>query len=55
MVEGLWGQDTVSFESVTDPGRFLCNKNGLIVVVQRGELDQEDFLRGCSFKLRENK
>ncbi len=54
MVDGLWGRDTVSFESVTMPGHYLCNMDGTIMVV-RGNMGDEAFRRNCSFKLWENR
>lgn len=53
IVEGLWGDGTVSFESTTMPGQYLCNRGGTIMVMW-GDLNDEAFRRDCSFKVWEN-
>ena len=32
MINGLYGDNTVSFESITQPGFYVCNRNGRIQV-----------------------
>lgn len=54
LVEGLWGDDMVSFESLGQPGYYVCRKQGQLVVM-RGNLGDEQFRRDCSFKPHENK
>lgn len=57
MVEGLWrgqgGEDAalVSFESVTMPGYYVCNRGGTIMVVRGDAARDEAFRRGCTFRI----
>ena len=55
LVPGLWGEGTVSFESVSGgSGMFVCQRNGRIFVTT-GDLNDEGFRRDCSFFVHEDK
>ena len=54
MVAGLWGRDTVSFESVQNPDEYLRLNNGQMSL-ERRQLGSEKFASDCSFRVWSNK
>ena len=52
--KGLYGDGYVSFESVTSPGQYICNRGGTIMVMS-GDMRDQQFLQDCSFKVHEDK
>ena len=48
---GLWGSGSVSFESVTRPGRYIRHRDGKIWV-EEGSMEDEAFKRECSWLVR---
>ena len=52
MVPGLWGDGSyVSFESVAQPGMFVCRKRDGSVHIMRGNMNDDNFRRSGSFKV----
>ena len=47
-VKGLWGEGTVSFESTSSPGYYLCVK-GDRLWIENGNRNGYEFRRDCSF------
>ena len=45
---GLAGEGTISLESVTQPGRFVRHRGGLIYV-EEGNMDDQQFKSDCSW------
>ena len=54
LIDGLWGTDTVTFESMGQSGYYVCRRNGQLIVT-RGDVRDEQFRRDSSFKPHENK
>lgn len=54
MIQGLWGEETVSFESSTHPGYYLRGQGGSMWV-EKGDLNSEEFRRECSFNARDGR
>ena len=54
LVKGLWGDETVSFESTNSPGYYLRVKDGGLWI-ERGNTNAYEFRRDCSFKPHEDK
>ncbi len=50
---GLYGEGSVSFESVSRPGHYLVNREGMIFVEQ-GDVYSEEFRRDCSWFVRKD-
>ena len=48
---GLWGSGSVSFESITNPGRYIRHRDGKIWV-EEGDINDEAFKRECSWFAR---
>lgn len=48
---GLWGPDSISFESLTRPEHYIVQRNDEIFV-ERGDIYNEDFRRDCSWFAR---
>ena len=48
---GLWGQGSISFESITNPGRYIRHRDGKIWV-EEGNIYDENFKRECSWFAR---
>merc|ERR550519_508609 len=45
---GLWGAASVSFESISRPGRYIRHRDGKIWI-EEGDLSNEEFKRECSW------
>ena len=54
MIPGLWGVETVSFESTTLPGYYLRGREN-IMWVEAGNLGSEAFRKECSFNARDGR
>jgi hypothetical protein len=50
---GFWGQDSVTFESVSRPGHYLLHRGGEIFV-EAGDVNSESFRRECSWLARKD-
>ena len=48
---GLWGAGSVSFQSVTKPGRYLRHRDGKIWI-EEGDVSNSDFQKECSWFAR---
>ena len=48
---GLWGAASVSFESISRPGRYIRHRDGKIWV-EEGDVTEESFKRECSWFAR---
>ena len=48
---GLWGAGSISFESITRPGRYIRHRDGKIWV-EEGDTNAESFKRECSWFAR---
>ena len=48
---GLWGAGSISFESITRPGRYIRHRDGKIWV-EEGDTNNEAFKRECSWFAR---
>merc|ERR550519_3277072 len=45
---GLWGAGSISFESISRPGRYIRHRDGKIWI-EEGDLSNEEFRRECSW------
>ena len=50
---GLWGEGSISFESVTRPGRYIRHRDGKIWV-EEGNLHDDAFKKECSWFARQD-
>ena len=50
---GLWGSGSISFESITRPGRYIRHRDGKIWV-EEGDVNNESFKRECSWFARQD-
>ena len=53
MVDGLWGSNTISFESTLDPNQYIRSSNGRFTVENRQSGDR--YAKDCSFKVHQDK
>ena len=51
---GLWGTGSISFESITRPGRYIWHRDGKIWVEEGDIVNDEAFKRECSWFLRKD-
>ena len=54
MVSGLWGDETVSFESSSIPGYYMRTR-GTSLWVERGDMNNLEFRKECSFNARDGR